>query len=460
MIIIKDPQNLLPDSFYSTKKLDIEWLSNKVLEVPSHGISLHKKSLRRLLDSVTSKNTIIAFQPALPVLSQLGLPNYPTLAYVYPQELEDEWSQIRSGIAATAHCSRNPYKLLSQVDYDEKLHYFSHWYGRAIPPSYVRVIVSNSCNLKCTMCPYHSLLLKPSHNTDFFSDTKVMSWTMMERLAADCGRQAITVLIGSIEEPLMHPRIYDFIRLCRQKGVPKVHLTTNGQLLDKARAEKLLNAGLTSLDISIDAATPETYLRIRGADLARVETNILNFLNIREQLGCTCEVRASLVRNEGVSREEEEAFLDVWLSRLNSVFILNVAEYKKSNIQLASTNQAVSKSIQTYREQSQGRWACLFPFKEMAILPDGRTFYCIETLFRLGFDSDVESLGDYHYDSLQEIWSGKLFQQLREDLILNLLDERLTCKNCEMWKSQVIEQEVTNGNRILTTTVTEIYSRV
>ena len=456
-MIIKDPQKLLPNFFK-----DLSPISDRVLDIPSHGIPIHQKSLNKLLLIAQEKNTIIVFQPILPIVSELGLPRYPILAYIYPQELSNTWEQLQPRIEALLS-SRNleniPLTLISQIDIDEQLHYFANYYGKAINPSYVRVIVGNTCNLKCVMCPYHSPVLKPTHTTDFFQGNKAMSWEMMARLADDCGQAEIPILIGNVEEPLLHPQIIDFIQLCREQGVPRVHLTTNGQLLNETRAVALLKAGLTSIDISIDAATPETYLKIRGSDLNRVESNVINLLKIREQLGIACEVRTSFVRNRDVTAEEEETFLNNWLAKVNSVFVLNVAEYQETNMRLKSNNQAVEKSIQYYQQKANGRWACFFPFTEMSILPDGRIYYCIETLFRLGFDQAIISLGDYKHQTLQEIWSGDLFQQLRQDLILNQLEKRSACKDCDMWMSQVIDREIKDEYQVLTTTVTEIHSQ-
>ena len=457
MIIIKDPQKLLPNLIQAPCAT-----SDRVLEIPSHGIPLHQKSLKKLLLIAESENSIIVFQPKLPIISELGLPSYPILAYLYPQGLSNIWCQLQSNINAALSgeiYQHTSFKLISKIDIDEQLHYFSQYYGKAINPSYVRVIIGNTCNLKCVMCPYHSPLLKPTHTTEFFQGKKAMSWEMMKRLAKDCGKEKITILIGSVEEPLLHPKLADFIYLCRQQGVPKVHLTTNGQLLDKPYSLALLNAGLTSIDISIDATTPETYFKVRGADLRQVELNVINFLEIRDRLGIVCEVRTSFVKNRGIAFEEEKAFLKHWLPKVNSVFFLNLAEYKETNIRLRKTNQAAYKFLQYYQQKSGGRWACLFPFVEMAVLPDGRIYYCIETLFRLGFDKDIKSLGDYSQQTLHEIWSGSLFQNLRHDLILNQLEKRAACKDCDMWKSQIINQEIKDDYKVITTTVTEIYSQ-
>ena len=96
----------------------------------------------------------------------------------------------------------------------------------------------------------------------------------------------------------------------------------------------------------------------------------------------------------------------------------------------------------------------------MAVLPDGRVYYCIETLFRLGFDGETESMGNYHQQTLQESWQGEVFQRFRRDLIRHHLEHRPACQDCEMWRSQVISQTHQNGVRVKATEVTELYSRV
>lgn len=451
---IKDTQKLLPTQIRNNWEM-----GDMMLEIPPHGIPLHSKSIERLLAAVKSEKKVVAFRPTLPVSSELGLPQYPTLAYLYPQELSNIWSQLlpefeskNQGIFGVLQPS-----IISEIDIDEQLHYFSNYYAKAIKPSYVRAIVGNTCNLKCIMCPYHSKNLKSTHTTDFFTGNKAMSWEMMEKLAIECGEQGIPILIGSVEEPLLHPKIIDFVKLCRQQGVPRVHMTTNGQLLDENRAIALLKAGLTSIDISIDAAEADTYLRVRGANLNRVETNVMNFLRQRDRLRISCEVRTSFVRNRDVTIEEEQKFRERWLALADNVFVLNLAEYKETNMRLSNINEALQDSLKHYIQKAQGRWACLFPFTEMAVLPDGRIYYCIESLFRLGFDKDITSLGDYNQQTLQDIWSGNLFNQLRRDLILNQLNNRPACKNCDMWKSQVIHKSFSNQLHVMATMVTEIY---
>ncbi|NER79866.1 MAG: radical SAM protein [Leptolyngbya sp. SIO1D8] len=444
-MIINDLQTFLPDQI-SNKYHE----QDMVMKLPYKDISLHPQSLAKLLEVDKSKYKAIAFQPKLSIASELGLPSYPIIAYLYPKECS---TKKPSDISTK-------FSIISQTTIDEQIHYFSDCYGIAVKPQYVRAIIGNTCNLKCVMCPYHSPLIKPDHATDFFQGNRAMSWEMMTKLAAECGQAGVAIAVGSVEEPLLHPKIVDFIQLCRQQGVPSVHMTTNGQLLDEEKAIALLAAGLTSIDISIDAFELDTYQRVRGSNLHRVRSNVLNFIQLRDRLSVPCNVRTSFVRNQDVSNSEEQAFQNYWLEKVDGVFMLNLAQYQETNMRLSQENQAVQDSIQYYRQKAQGRWPCTYPFTEMAVLPDGRIYYCIETLFRLGFDKEIESLGNYNKQTLQEIWSGDLFKALRRDLILNQLDNRPACKQCDMWMSQVKLQSAKEGIHRTMTNVTEIYQKI
>lgn len=457
-MIIKDFKNCLPLAIS-----DREELSGMVLEIPPWGIPLHPKSISRLIEAGRESQEILLFQPKLPVTSELGLPSYPILAYLYPQTLSQQLEPFFQKLAKRTrdtHDLPSAFTVIRQIDREETLHYFADYYGKAAKPTIVRAIIGNTCNLKCVMCPYHSPTIKPTHKTDFFQGNHPMSWEMMERLARDCGKIGTSVSIGSVEEPLLHPQIVDFVRLCRQEGVPRVHITTNGQLLNEARSRELLEAGLTSIDVSLDATDAETYRLIRGSDFERVKTNISNFLNLRDRLQIPCHVRTSFVRNNGVPPEAEEQFKQEWLGKVDSVFLLNVAKYEETNMRIQGTNERARMLVQSYLQQAGGQWPCAFPFTEMIVLPDGRVYYCIETIFRLGFDGETESMGDYHQQNLREIWQGETFQNFRRDIIMHQLKHRPACQDCEMWRSQVISQTQQNGFHVMATEVTEIYHKM
>ena len=62
-------------------------------------------------------------------------------------------------------------------------------------------------------------------------------------------------------------------------------LNNNGSAFTKRRAEQILDSGLTRLRFSLDAATPETYAKVRvgSIHLNKVIKNIEYFLELKEK---------------------------------------------------------------------------------------------------------------------------------------------------------------------------------
>ena len=66
----------------------------------------------------------------------------------------------------------------------------------------------------------------------------------------------------------------------------KSNLITNGLLLTPSTARLLVDGGLKMLCVSVDAAKPETYLRMRGTDqLERVHSNVEGIIACRRERG-------------------------------------------------------------------------------------------------------------------------------------------------------------------------------
>ena len=111
-------------------------------------------------------------------------------------------------------------------------------------PILVHIIPMRQCNLACTYCNEFDDFSKP-----------VPLEEMKKRLdaLADMGTSIITISGG---EPLMHPELDEVIRHMRRRGMI-AGLITNGFYLNKERIERLNDAGLEHLQISIDNVVPD-----------------------------------------------------------------------------------------------------------------------------------------------------------------------------------------------------------
>jgi MoaA/NifB/PqqE/SkfB family radical SAM enzyme len=153
----------------------------------------------------------------------------------------------------------------------------------------VNIGVSDRCNHRCIMCSEHSPycadglpraesrggrrmaaeavlderdfgLMDPAIYRDLIRDLRAMGCREVEL----CG----------LGEPLLHPRLFDFLRQAKAAGL-WVRLVTNASLLAtvgahgnapslEGNARTLVALGLDEIHISLNAGTPETYAKVHG----------------------------------------------------------------------------------------------------------------------------------------------------------------------------------------------------
>lgn len=130
---------------------------------------------------------------------------------------------------------------------------------RARKVNYLRMSITDRCNLRCVYCTYWRDWTK-------LRAAEILSYEELLRLAAvavEVGIRKIRVTGG---EPLVRRGIVDFVRdLCCVPGLEKVCLTTNGVLL-RDLGPALYEAGLRHLNVSLDTLSRERYRAITGRD--------------------------------------------------------------------------------------------------------------------------------------------------------------------------------------------------
>lgn len=139
-------------------------------------------------------------------------------------------------------------------------------FGRRI--NYLRMSVTDRCNLRCRYC-------MPAEGIEKHAHTNTLSYEQLYRIA----QAAVAIGVDKIRvtggEPLVRKGIVDFLaRIKIIPGLKKLVLTTNGVLLDKMAGD-LYTAGVERLNISLDSLRPDVFAAItRGGDLSRVLAGI------------------------------------------------------------------------------------------------------------------------------------------------------------------------------------------
>lgn len=125
--------------------------------------------------------------------------------------------------------------------------------------NYLRVSITDRCNLKCTYCMPGERIIMLRHE-DILSYEEILR---VLHIGADMGITKVRITGG---EPLVRKGVMAFIRdVCAIDRLEDVSLTTNGLLL-RPRLMALKAAGIRRINVSLDTLQPARYQAITGTD--------------------------------------------------------------------------------------------------------------------------------------------------------------------------------------------------
>jgi len=115
----------------------------------------------------------------------------------------------------------------------------------------------------------------PEEGVQKLRHEEILSVEEIEEIAAAAAGLGVRKIRLTGGEPLVRKGIMDIVnRVARIPGIGEVTLTTNGSLLE-ANAKALKEAGLTRVNISVDAFDPDTYRDVtRGGEISDVLAGI------------------------------------------------------------------------------------------------------------------------------------------------------------------------------------------
>lgn len=275
---------------------------------------------------------------------------------------------------------------------------------REIPemPLYVILETNSYCNMKCKMCTRNY----------FSTDKRVnISEEIVDRIVQQCKEYKVpSVYIGAAAECLINPDIKEILRKMKSINNLDCFLITNGYNLDEDMANFLIDIQFERVYVSVDAAREETYRKIRGCDLNRVENNINQLLRLREDRGSVLPlVRVSFVIQDE-NQDEQEEFFNKWKDKVDIIDYQCLIDYKDLD-KLAEPEELPETDFQ-----------CAIPFRTLVIDYEGNIFPC---------SSDYTyhmPIGNIMNMSIEEAWNSELMKNLRTSVLNKSLCK--ICRNC------------------------------
>ena len=323
-------------------------------------------------------------------------------------------------------------------------------------PRELQVEVTGACNLRCRMClvSYAPALGRTSGSMDFAT---------FKALVDELPDLEVVTMQG-LGEPLLAPDFFQMLAYLAERRI-RTGFNTNGTLLTRRRAERIVRLGVEWLHISLDGATAATYEGIRHrASFELVKANVEGLLEVMREQGAekpTLElVFVAMRRNVGelcdvVRLAAEWGVPKLWVQNLSHSFsdtdpagaYREIREYAEAEALWAERDERAARAfgdaealagelgvalrLPRLEEPEDGRKAgtpgCGWPFRSSYVTHDAKVQPCCAVM---GADRAV--LGDARKDGFATVWASEPYRTFRERLLTD--DPPEVCVGCSLYR--------------------------
>ncbi|MFA5527354.1 MAG: GTP 3',8-cyclase MoaA, partial [Peptostreptococcales bacterium] len=235
--------------------------------------------------------------------------------------------------------------------------------------NYLRISVTDLCNLRCKYCMPESGISKTKHSD-------ILTLEEIEEIAKAFVGLGINKIRITGGEPLVRHGILHLVQKIAQiKGVSDLAMTTNGLLL-KSYAKGLKEAGLTRVNISLDTLQAERYSDITRKGQLK---DVLEGIEEAKRVGLK-PIKLNVVLMGGFNEDEIETFVNLTKNEEIDVrfielmptgeathwalhhFIPNATVLEKMNALVKVEDEDISSAATYYRlPESKGRVGLINP---------------------------------------------------------------------------------------------------
>lgn len=275
---------------------------------------------------------------------------------------------------------------------------------------------TNICNLKCVTCP---------QSLDHRGEKGVMDLELYKIVLEQVNKLKPTALMLHLAgEPLIHPMLDKMVRLAKETGI-YTQFATNGTMLHREKADKLLDAGIDAIDIAF-CENREVFSKLRGgADWQVVYENIVDFLKAKKRRGKPYPFVQ--ITNIDTNSESSVGKISKLFSDLPYNNIINFEVHSWGG-DFASQ---MKNDMFFTRMRKNSYYPCSHLWSSMVIRWNGEVVPCCRDL-----EGDF-ILGDVKKENLRDIWNNSKAIYLRKIHKNNKYQKVKLCRNCtKLWEGE------------------------
>jgi radical SAM protein with 4Fe4S-binding SPASM domain len=320
---------------------------------------------------------------------------------------------------------RDPNEVLAEIKGKPFREYRAQWEAANVQkittpfPIEIGFDLLFACNLRCVGC-YFS---EDTPNPEYLTNAKPMPLDAYKQIIDDGVRHGLkSVYFGYASEITMNRRYMEYVRYAATSGIVDTWFGTNGILLSRDAIDEIIDLGVTRVLISIDAATKDTFERVRvRGNYEKLIANLEYLIERRKQLGSRLPlIRLSMNVNR-INEHEVGQFIDQWIDRVDYVDIQNfIAMDGLTEKFFPSTQQGAGGVLPK-------SFSCPQPFQRLFINANGDSYPCCS--FENMYSKEL-LLGNALKTPVQEIWTSAKIEDLRDAHRTNAWQRFHNCTTC------------------------------
>lgn len=268
-------------------------------------------------------------------------------------------------------------------------------------PISVVLEASGCCNFKCRYCLRQTEVGGGTYNSHN------MSLELFDKVLNDLSAfpNKITALnISGIGEPLLNKNLPEIVKNAKSSELfGSIKIITNGSLLNEDLSEKLIEAGLDDIRISLQGLDSNKVYETCGCqlDVEKLKRQISYFYNNKKD----CKVYVKIMDCCLDELNTKEEFYKQYQDKCDYLFVEHMIDHFDTQV-----NE--NRILNMMQEESAVPQICSFPFWQLNIDSSGSVYPCCSS-----FGTSL-SMGNINSKSIIDIWNGEIWRELR----LKLLD--------------------------------------
>lgn len=303
-------------------------------------------------------------------------------------------------------------------------------------PYALTVMVSNICNLACEYCDCSIKGRKGNKPLLDFKDYRKVIDSMEKEWVIKKNTRIKQLTLVGLGEPLLHKEIDKFVSYAKEHKVANsVQVVTNGTFLTKEMSDKLIQADLDVLKISINGLSREDYGKYAGKEIdfeSLVEKIRYFYINKKNT-----KVYIKIMKHMVNTKELEDKFYFLFKDIAD---VVNIEQLADLSFEIDSKEVAdLSNSVGIKGYEMQRTDICSMPFYSFVLNAEGTiSACCLAGAFQvpprlvMGESEDVDS-----------IWNGKLFNEFRIKMLqYGVKGASEECAKCTGYKAMVYPEDI------------------